>query len=90
MMLTTPEAAFAPHTAEAGPRTTSICLMSAVVTGTRSQKITLKKSKYSVRPSTRASWELARNGLARRLARFTSRAELWITLRPGTERNRSP
>src|SRR5437763_11453717 len=31
MMLTTPVNAFAPQTADAGPRTTSICLISAVL-----------------------------------------------------------
>ena len=33
MMFTTPVSAFAPHTAEAGPRTTSICLMSSRLRG---------------------------------------------------------
>ena len=89
-MLTTPVAALAPHMVEAGPRTTSICSMSLVCTAERSQKMTLKKSKKSGRPSTRASWLPVRNGLGPRVATLTSRADDWTTLAPGTSRMRSP
>ncbi len=39
--LTTPEAAFAPHMAEAGPRTTSICFTSGVEADIRSHSTNL-------------------------------------------------
>ena len=45
MMFTTPVRALAPQTTDAGPRTTSICLMSAVLVGTKSQRIRPKKSR---------------------------------------------
>ena len=45
MMFTTPVRAFAPQTADAGPRTTSICLISPVEAGTRSHRIRPKKSR---------------------------------------------
>src|SRR5690606_11474447 len=45
MMLTTPVSALAPQTAEAGPRTTSICLMSTGSVGTKSQATKPKKSR---------------------------------------------
>ncbi len=42
--LTTPVSALAPHTADAGPRITSICLISLVFTGRKSQATKPKKS----------------------------------------------
>ena len=45
MMLTTPVIAFAPHTADAGPRITSICLMSSMFAGNRSHSTMPKKSR---------------------------------------------
>src|SRR5688572_28026622 len=45
MMLTTPVSAFAPQTAEAGPRITSICLMSLMEFGRKSQRTMPKKSR---------------------------------------------
>ena len=45
MMLTTPVSAFAPQTAEAGPRITSICLMSFMLFGRKSQRTMPKKSR---------------------------------------------
>ena len=45
MMLTTPVSAFAPQTADAGPRMTSICLMSLRFVGSRSQSTMPKKSR---------------------------------------------
>ncbi len=90
MTLTTPLSAFAPHTTEAGPRTTSICLMSPeVAVGTKSQSTSPKKSRYTDRPSTRTSWELLSVEVAWRVVRFMSRAEVWITFIPGTARSRS-
>src|SRR5688572_26025077 len=45
MMFTAPVSALAPHTADAGPRTTSICLMSLKFVGTKSHRISPKKSR---------------------------------------------
>jgi len=45
MMLTTPVMAFAPHTADAGPRITSICLISFMFAGNRSHSTMPKKSR---------------------------------------------
>jgi hypothetical protein len=88
--LMTPVMAFAPQTTEAGPRTTSICLMSPeVAVGTKSHSTSPKKSRYTERPSTRTSWELLSVEVAWRVVRFMSRAEVWITFIPGTERSRS-
>ncbi len=42
--LMTPNTAFAPHTAEAGPRMTSICLISLRFTGRKSHITNPKKS----------------------------------------------
>jgi hypothetical protein len=42
--LITPKTAFAPHTAEAGPRMTSICLISLRFTGRKSHITNPKKS----------------------------------------------
>jgi hypothetical protein len=42
--LTTPVIALAPQTAEAGPRITSICLISVVSTGRKSHSTNAKKS----------------------------------------------
>ena len=44
MMLMTPVIAFAPQTADAGPRITSICLMSRRAIGRKSQATKPKKS----------------------------------------------
>src|SRR2546423_61144 len=57
MMLTTPVNAFAPHTADAGPRMTSICLTSPRFVGTKSHRTRPKKSRYTERPSTSTSCE---------------------------------
>ncbi len=43
-----------------------------------------------LRPSTSASCEVARVPVAPRVVRLMSRAETWVTLRPGTARSRSP
>src|SRR5690348_755244 len=43
--LTTPVSALAPHTAEAGPRMTSICLMSDRFAGMKSHRTRPKKSR---------------------------------------------
>jgi hypothetical protein len=45
MMFTTPVNALAPQTADAGPRTTSICLMSAGSVGAKSHMTRPKKSR---------------------------------------------
>ena len=45
MMFTAPVIALAPHTAEAGPRTTSICSMSSKFVGTSSHRTSPKKSR---------------------------------------------
>ena len=45
MKFTTPFIAFAPQIAEAGPRITSICLISAGLTGRKSQAMNPKKSR---------------------------------------------
>ena len=45
MMLTAPVMAFAPHTADAGPRTTSICSTSSKLVGSRSHRTRPKKSR---------------------------------------------
>ena len=45
MMLTAPVIAFAPHVADAGPRTTSICSMSPWLAGSVSQSTRPKKSR---------------------------------------------
>ena len=45
MMFTTPVMAFAPQTADAGPRITSTCLISAKLTGRKSQPTNPKKSR---------------------------------------------
>ncbi len=42
-----------------------------------------------LRPSSSASWPVARVPVAPRLVTLMSRAETWVTLRPGTERNSS-
>ena len=44
MMLTTPLSAFAPQTADAGPRITSICLISFRLAGMKSHMMNPKKS----------------------------------------------
>ena len=90
MMLTAPVIALGPQVADAGPRTTSICSMSLGLAGMRSQSTSPKKSRYMLRPSTRTSCELASAPVDWRLVTLTSRAESWITLTPGTERNASP
>ena len=88
--LTAPVIAFAPHVADAGPRTTSICSMSPAFVGTRSHSTMPKKSRYTLRPSTSTSCELASVPVDCRLVTLTSRAESWTTLTPGTERSASP
>ena len=45
MMLTAPVIALAPHTADAGPRTTSICSTASKFVGTRSHSTRPKKSR---------------------------------------------
>jgi hypothetical protein len=45
MMFTTPLIALAPQTADAGPRTTSICLTSLKFSGRKSQPTNPKKSR---------------------------------------------
>jgi len=45
MMLTAPVSALAPHTAEAGPRTTSICFTSTGLMGTKSQMMNPNRSR---------------------------------------------
>ena len=45
MMLTTPVMAFAPQTADAGPRMTSICWISFMFAGSRSHSTMPKKSR---------------------------------------------
>src|SRR5262249_43979351 len=82
--------ALAPQTADAGPRMTSICLMSFGFVGTRSHMTIPKKSRYIVRPSTRVSCEVASVDVALRLVMLTSRADTCVTFVPGTERRRSP
>ncbi len=87
---TTPVSAFAPHTTEAGPRTTSICLISPeLAVGMKSHSTRPKKSRYTERPSTRTSCELLSVEVDCRVVRFMSRAEVWMTFIPGTERSRS-
>ena len=74
MTFTTPFIAFAPHTAEAGPRMISICLISLVLTGMRSQRTKPKKSWYTERPSITARCESERVPVAARVFRLKSRA----------------
>ena len=42
-----------------------------------------------LRPSTSASCDVASVEVAPRVVTFTSRDEVWVTLMPGTDRNRS-
>ena len=88
--LITPDMALAPHTADAGPRMTSICLISFMFTGRKSHAMNPKKSWYRLRPSIRASCDVDSVDVAPRLVMLMSRAEVCVTLTPGTERNRSP
>ena len=89
MMFTTPVSAFAPQTADAGPRTTSICLMSPKLVGRKSHRTSPKKSRYTDRPSISTSCELERVDVLCRLVRLKSRADVWIAFMPGTDRSRS-
>src|SRR5262245_26071182 len=82
--------ALAPQTADAGPRTTSICLISRGLVGTRSHMTMPKKSRYTLRPSTSANCEVESVDVAPRVVMFTSRAETCVTFMPGTARSRSP
>jgi hypothetical protein len=70
MKLTTPESALAPQTAEAGPRITSTCFSSKAFTGTRSQAMKPKKSRYRLRPSSTASCEVDNVDVAPRMFRL--------------------
>ena len=45
MMFTAPDTALAPQTADAGPRTTSICLISEKLVGSMSHRTRPKKSR---------------------------------------------
>ena len=49
-----------------------------------------KKSRYTLRPSTRASCDVDSVEVAPRLVMLMSRAETCETLTPGTARSRSP
>ena len=49
-----------------------------------------KKSRYTLRPSTSASCDVASVDVAPRVVMLTSRADTWVTLMPGTARSRSP
>ena len=69
---------------------TSNCLISFGLLGTRSHMTMPKKSRYTLRPSTSASCEVASVDVAPRVVILTSRADVWETLRPGTARRRSP
>ena len=89
MKLTTPESALAPHTAEAGPRMTSIWRTSFGLTGRKSQATKPKKSRYRLRPSMSASCEVASVEVAPRMLMLKSRAEVCVMFMPGTERSSS-
>ena len=55
--LTTPVSALAPHTADAGPRITSICLMSDMLAG-RNPRARGQRSQVDERSSSSTSFEL--------------------------------
>src|SRR5262245_61860986 len=88
-MLTTPVRAFAPHTTEAGPLTTSICSTSAGSVGMRSQRTAPMKSRYTERPSTSTSSEFARVEVPWRLVTLASRFVMRTEFNPGTLRRSS-
>ena|SRR5437899_4965346 len=75
MTFTTPVSALAPHTAEAGPRITSICLMSDMLFGRKSHSTRPKKSRYTDLPSSRTSCVLDKVDVACRLVTLMSRAD---------------
>ena len=90
MMLTTPVSAFAPQTADAGPRTTSICLMSPKSRGQevpqdQPEEIEIDRAPVDAAPVC----ELERVDVLCRLVRLKSRADVWIAFMPGTDRSRS-
>ena len=89
MTLMTPFSALAPQTADAGPRITSMRLISSRFAGMKSHIVNPKKSWYRLRPSTTASCDVASDDVAPRLVTLTSRAEICVMFTPGTLRSRS-
>ena len=76
---TTPPTALAPHSAEAGPRTTSTCSTRDMSVGANSHITKPRKSWYRLRPSARTRVEVLIPPVAEREAMFTTTIACVVT-----------